>query len=162
MSAPTTRARRRLLLDNDIDASIRLIPAVRDSPTTPSTPPVPVPAVAQANDSEGIKQARALFEGNNEKVTAIYAKGRHRQWAKAVRELALGGKKLYFEAAGDSERLSKIVVVLKNQFGSAGLDLASFDFDDPTKGVIPKVNELLYDTIAYVVKNDSAAEHFLL
>ncbi|KAK3249272.1 hypothetical protein CYMTET_41292 [Cymbomonas tetramitiformis] len=93
--------------------------------------------IAQANDSEGIKQARALFEGSNEKVAAIYAKGRHRQWAKTVRELALGGKELYFEAVGDSERLSKIVVVLK-------------------------VNELLYDTIAYVVKNDSAAEHFLL
>ncbi|KAK3232935.1 hypothetical protein CYMTET_56739 [Cymbomonas tetramitiformis] len=80
----------------------------------------------------------------------------------AVRELALGGKELEFEAAGDSERLSKIVVVVKNKFGSAGLDLASFDFDDPTKGVIPKVNELLYDTLAHVVKNDSAAEHFLL
>ncbi|KAK3275839.1 hypothetical protein CYMTET_16051 [Cymbomonas tetramitiformis] len=75
---------------------------------------------------------------------------------------AYGGKELYFEAAGDSERLSKIVVVLKNEFGSAGLYLASFDFDDPTKGAIPKVSELLYDTIAYVVKNDSAAEHFLL
>ncbi|KAK3287256.1 hypothetical protein CYMTET_5218 [Cymbomonas tetramitiformis] len=93
MSAPTTRARRRLLLDSGIDASIRLIPAVRDSPT-PSTPPVPIPAAAQANDSEGIKQARALFEGNNEKVVAIYAKRRHRQWAKAVRELALGGKEM--------------------------------------------------------------------
>ncbi|KAK3270995.1 hypothetical protein CYMTET_20629, partial [Cymbomonas tetramitiformis] len=84
MSAPNTRARRRLLLDNDIDASIRLLPAVRDSPT-PSTPPEPVPAPAQANDSAGIIQARQLFEENNSKVAAIYAKGRgHRQWAKAV------------------------------------------------------------------------------
>ncbi|KAK3272787.1 hypothetical protein CYMTET_18934 [Cymbomonas tetramitiformis] len=45
---------------------------------------------------------------------------------------------------------------------SAGLDLSSFDFDDLTKTVIPKVNELLYDTLAYIVKTDSAAEHFLL
>ncbi|KAK3240926.1 hypothetical protein CYMTET_49270 [Cymbomonas tetramitiformis] len=44
---------------------------------------------------------------------------------------------------------------------SAGLDLSSFDFDDLTKAVIPKVNELLYDTLAYIVKTDSAAEHFL-
>ncbi|KAK3273153.1 hypothetical protein CYMTET_18594 [Cymbomonas tetramitiformis] len=64
----------------------------------------------EANDSEGIKQARALFEGDNEKAAAIYAKGRHRQWAKTVRELALGDKELYFETAGDSKRLSKIVV----------------------------------------------------
>ncbi|KAK3273678.1 hypothetical protein CYMTET_18093 [Cymbomonas tetramitiformis] len=75
MSPPTTRAKRRLLLDSEIDTSIRLIPAVRDSPT-PSTPPVPVPAATQADDgSDGIKQARALLEGNNEKVAAIHAKG---------------------------------------------------------------------------------------
>ncbi|KAK3245992.1 hypothetical protein CYMTET_44460 [Cymbomonas tetramitiformis] len=44
----------------------------------------------------------------------------------------------YFEAGKESEKLSKIVVVLKNEFCSAGLDLASFEFDDLTKGVIPK------------------------
>ncbi|KAK3270998.1 hypothetical protein CYMTET_20632 [Cymbomonas tetramitiformis] len=131
MSAPNTRARRRLLRDNDIDASIRLLPAVRDSPT-PSTPPEPVPAPAQANDSAGIIQARQLFEENNSKVAVIYAKGRHRQWAKAVRELSLGGKDVYFEAAKDSEKLWKIVAVLKNEFGFVGLDLASFDFDRST------------------------------
>ncbi|KAK3241413.1 hypothetical protein CYMTET_48819 [Cymbomonas tetramitiformis] len=49
-----------------------------------------------------------------------------------------------------------------NVFGWAGLRLSSFDFDDLAKAVIPKVNELLYDTLAYVVKSDSAAEHFLL
>ncbi|KAK3237582.1 hypothetical protein CYMTET_52354 [Cymbomonas tetramitiformis] len=103
-----------------------------------------------------------FFEENNAKVTAIYAKRRHRQWAKAVRELSLGGKDQYFEAAKDSEKLFKIVVVLKNEFSSAGLDLSSFEFDDLAKGVIPKVNELLYDTLAYIVKSDSAAEHFLL
>ncbi|KAK3273132.1 hypothetical protein CYMTET_18612 [Cymbomonas tetramitiformis] len=46
--------------------------------------------------------------------------------------------------------------------GSAGLDLASFELDDLAKEVIPKVNELLYDTLAYIVKSDSADEHFLL
>ncbi|KAK3243144.1 hypothetical protein CYMTET_47177 [Cymbomonas tetramitiformis] len=45
---------------------------------------------------------------------------------------------------------------------STGLDLPSFDFDDLAKAVIPKVDELLYDTLAYIVKTDSAAEHFLL
>ncbi|KAK3283625.1 hypothetical protein CYMTET_8711 [Cymbomonas tetramitiformis] len=105
---------------------------------------------------------RRLFEENNANVAAIYAKGRHRQWAKAVRELSLGGKDQYFEAAKDSEKLSKIVVVLKNEFSSAGPNLSSFEFDDLTKEVIPKVNELLYDTLAYIVKSDSAAEHFLL
>ncbi|KAK3264129.1 hypothetical protein CYMTET_27105, partial [Cymbomonas tetramitiformis] len=88
-----------------------------------------------------------LFEENNAKVAAIYAKGRNRQWAKAVRELSLGDKDQYFEAAKDSEKLSKIVVVLKNEFSSAGLDLASFEFDDLAKEVIPKMNELLYDLI---------------
>ncbi|KAK3232763.1 hypothetical protein CYMTET_56902 [Cymbomonas tetramitiformis] len=51
---------------------------------------------------------------------------------------------------------------LVNEFSSAGLVLSSFDLDDLTKAVIPRVNELLYDTLAYVVKTDSAAEHFLL
>ncbi|KAK3242709.1 hypothetical protein CYMTET_47613 [Cymbomonas tetramitiformis] len=143
MSAANTRARRRLLLDSDIDASIRMLPAVRDSPT-PSTPPVPVPAAPHANDSDGILRARRLFEENVAKVSAIDAKGGHRQWAKAVRELSLGGKDQYFEAAKDSEKPSKIVVVLKHEFSSAGLDLSSFDFDDLTKAVIPKVNELLH------------------
>ncbi|KAK3280548.1 hypothetical protein CYMTET_11619 [Cymbomonas tetramitiformis] len=73
-SAPTTRAKRKLLLDSDIDSSSRLVPSERDSPT-PSTPPIPVPAAAQANDSDGIKQARSLFESNVDKVGAIYAKG---------------------------------------------------------------------------------------
>ncbi|KAK3239518.1 hypothetical protein CYMTET_50562 [Cymbomonas tetramitiformis] len=82
--------------------------------------------------------------------------------AAEVRELSLGGKDPYFEAAKYSEKLSKIVVVLKNEFSSAGLDLSSFDLDDLVKAVIPKVNELLYDTLAYVVKTDSAAEHFRL
>ncbi|KAK3255791.1 hypothetical protein CYMTET_35047 [Cymbomonas tetramitiformis] len=143
------------------DASIKLLPAVRDSPT-PSTPPVPVPAAAHANGSDGILRARQLFEENDAKVAAIYAKGRHRQWAKAVRQLSLGGKDLYFEAAKDSEKLSKIVVVPKNEFSSVGLDLSSFEFDDLAKDVIPKVNELLYDTLAYIVKSDSAGEHILL
>ncbi|KAK3284430.1 hypothetical protein CYMTET_7931 [Cymbomonas tetramitiformis] len=93
------------------------------------------PPAAHANDPDGILRARQLFEENNAKVTAIYAKGRHRQWAKAVRELSLGGKDQYFEAAKDSEKLSKIVVVLKNEFSSAGLDLASFEFDDLAKEV---------------------------
>ncbi|KAK3274420.1 hypothetical protein CYMTET_17396, partial [Cymbomonas tetramitiformis] len=82
--------------------------------------------------------------------------------AKAVHELSLGGKDQYFEAAKDSEKLSKIVVVPKNEFSSAGLDLSSFEFDDLTKEVIPKVNELLYDPLADIVKSDSADEHFLL
>ncbi|KAK3264155.1 hypothetical protein CYMTET_27083 [Cymbomonas tetramitiformis] len=73
-----------------------------------------------------------------------------------------GGKDQYFEAGKDSEKLSKIVGVLKNEFNSAGLKLSSFDLDDLTKAVIPRVNELLYDTLAYIVKTDSAAEHFLL
>ncbi|KAK3252794.1 hypothetical protein CYMTET_37928 [Cymbomonas tetramitiformis] len=115
-----------------------------------------------ADDSVGVLQARKLFEENVAKVAAVYANGRHRQSAKAVRELSLGGKDQFFEAAKDSEKLSKIVVVLKNEFRSAGLDLSSFDFDDLTKAAIPKVDELLYDTLAYIVKTDSAAEHFLL
>ncbi|KAK3273312.1 hypothetical protein CYMTET_18436 [Cymbomonas tetramitiformis] len=80
----------------------------------------------------------------------------------AVRELAVGGKESYFEAAGDSENLAKIVVVLKNEFGFAGLDLAPFAFDDPSKEVTGKATELLHDTLVYIVKVDSPAEHFLL
>ncbi|KAK3250952.1 hypothetical protein CYMTET_39692 [Cymbomonas tetramitiformis] len=106
----------KLLLDSDIDSSIRRVTSVRDSPT-PSTPHVPVPAAALAYDSDGI----IVYCQMVDKVGAIYAKGRHRQWAKAVRELALGGKENYFEATDDSRKLAKIVVVLKmNEFGYGG------------------------------------------
>ncbi|KAK3235054.1 hypothetical protein CYMTET_54726 [Cymbomonas tetramitiformis] len=70
MSAANTRARRRLLLDSDIDASIRLLPAVRDSPT-PSTPPIPVPATPHADDSVGVLQARQLFKENVAKAQEL-------------------------------------------------------------------------------------------
>ncbi|KAK3270490.1 hypothetical protein CYMTET_21116 [Cymbomonas tetramitiformis] len=124
-------------------------------------------------DDKGGTITAALYEENVANVDAIYAKGRHRQWAKAIRELALGGKDVYFEAvkdqgryiiwtwfgpkaqilsarirAGqsgqdifpvkDTDRLAKIVVILKTEFGSAGLNLTSFDFDDLSKAVIEK------------------------
>ncbi|KAK3243744.1 hypothetical protein CYMTET_46620 [Cymbomonas tetramitiformis] len=151
---------------NVIDSSIRLVPSVMDTPT-PSTPPVPVPAAAHANDSDGIMEARALYESNNDTVTGKKAcrgrpaRGRLKS-ARAVRELALDGKGNCFEAAGNSGKLAKIVGILKSEFGSAGLDLAPFAFGDPTKEVIEKVNEPMYDTLTYIVKGDSSAEHFPL
>ncbi|KAK3266428.1 hypothetical protein CYMTET_24945 [Cymbomonas tetramitiformis] len=124
---------------------IQLTASVRDSPT-PSTPPVAAPTAPLAADTLiGIKAARTLYEDSITKVDAIYSSGRHRAWAKAVRELALGGKDVRFTAEGaDVEKLAKIVVIHKNDFSCAGLDLASFDLDDPTRRVIEKVNELLY------------------
>ncbi|KAK3276637.1 hypothetical protein CYMTET_15305 [Cymbomonas tetramitiformis] len=75
-----------------------------------------------------------------------------------LRELALGGKDVRFAVEGvDVEKLVKIVIILKNDFSCDGLDLASFDIDDPTKRVIEKVDELLYDTRTYIVAADSTA-----
>ncbi|KAK3238097.1 hypothetical protein CYMTET_51868 [Cymbomonas tetramitiformis] len=105
--------------------SMKLTTSVRDSPT-PSTPPVAAPAAPLDADTPGIKAARTLYEDNIVKVDAIYSSGRHRAWAKAVRELALGGKDVRFTAEGaDVEKLAKIVIILKNDFSCVGLDLAA-------------------------------------
>ncbi|KAK3239310.1 hypothetical protein CYMTET_50754 [Cymbomonas tetramitiformis] len=109
---------------------------------------------------------RKLYEENNEKVDTIYSNnGRHRAWglwAKAARELAVGGKDVRFTTEADVDKLAKIVVILKNEFGSAGLDLASFDLDDLDKKDIEKVNELLYDTLTHIVAANSPVYDFLL
>ncbi|KAK3239904.1 hypothetical protein CYMTET_50202 [Cymbomonas tetramitiformis] len=159
MSAPTTRAKRRLLLDSDIDSSIRLIPSIRDAPT-PSTAPVPVPAAAAANESDGASKGHVLFPRITKSSTL---RGGSEVCESCCARVGSGRyKERYFEAAGDTGKLAKIVVILKNEFGSARLDLAPFDFEDPTKEDIEKVNELLYDTLTYIVKIESPAENFLL
>ncbi|KAK3244445.1 hypothetical protein CYMTET_45939 [Cymbomonas tetramitiformis] len=56
----------------------------------------------------------------------------------------------------------KLVVYVKTQFAAVGLDLATFDFEDVDKPVIPVVNELVYDTISECIESDSNAElHFV-
>ncbi|KAK3243412.1 hypothetical protein CYMTET_46930 [Cymbomonas tetramitiformis] len=75
--------RRKLLKEFDSDSSITLLDAVRDSPTC-RTPPVPIPGAPTALDGDDTKAARDKYEAVKEIVDAIYAKGRHRKWAKAI------------------------------------------------------------------------------
>ncbi|KAK3256028.1 hypothetical protein CYMTET_34828 [Cymbomonas tetramitiformis] len=51
----STRARKRLLKDSDLDSSIRLLDAVRDTPTA-STPPVVPPAASSNSDDAAALQ----------------------------------------------------------------------------------------------------------
>ncbi|KAK3282679.1 hypothetical protein CYMTET_9591 [Cymbomonas tetramitiformis] len=127
----STRARWRLLKNSDLDTSIRLSASVRDSPT-PSTPPLVVPGAPTSSDTVGInKPTRKLYKDNNEKVDIVYSNERVTlAWAKAARELVLGGKEVRFTVGADVDNLTEIVVILKNDFGSAGPDLASFELDE--------------------------------
>ncbi|KAK3250779.1 hypothetical protein CYMTET_39855 [Cymbomonas tetramitiformis] len=157
--AASTRARKRLLKDSDLDASIRLIDAVRDTPTA-STPPV-VPPAASSNADAAVALRKHLVD-QPAAVDLVYKGRLHRAWAKGIREDILGSKKHRYRGTDDADRLSELVVQLRTEFQSAGLDLAPFDVDDPTSLVIEKVNGLLYDVLALlVVERNSVADTWL-
>ncbi|KAK3283091.1 hypothetical protein CYMTET_9196 [Cymbomonas tetramitiformis] len=156
--ATSTRARKRLLKDSDLDASIRLIDAVRDTPTA-STPPV-VPPAASSNSDTAVALRKHLVD-QHAAVDMVYKGRLHRAWAKGIREDILGSKKHHYRGTDDADRLSELVVQLRTEFQSAGLDLAPFDLDDPTSLVIEKVNGLLYDVLALVVERNSVADTWL-
>ncbi|KAK3274103.1 hypothetical protein CYMTET_17698 [Cymbomonas tetramitiformis] len=56
----------------------------------------------------------------------------------------------YFSAKDDVSKLTKIVVALKAEIVTAGLEPDVFDLDSPTLGVQRVVNELVYDTLTFV------------
>ncbi|KAK3252470.1 hypothetical protein CYMTET_38233 [Cymbomonas tetramitiformis] len=156
--AASTRARKRLLKDSDLDASIRLIDAVRDTPTA-STPPV-VPPAASSNSDTAVALRKHLVD-QHAAVDMVYKGRLHRACAKGIREDILGSKKHHYRGTDDADRLSELVVQLRTEFQSAGLDLTPFDLDDPTSLVIEKVNGLLYDVLALVVERNSVADTWL-
>ncbi|KAK3239598.1 hypothetical protein CYMTET_50486 [Cymbomonas tetramitiformis] len=156
--ATSTRARKRLLKDSDLDASIRLLDAVRDTPTA-STPPVVPPAVSSNSDT-AVALRKHLVD-QHAAVDMVYKGRLHRAWAKGIREDILGSKKHHYRGTDDTDRLSELVVQLRTEFESAGLDLTPFDLDDPASLVIEKVNGLLYDVLALVVERNSVADTWL-
>ncbi|KAK3271562.1 hypothetical protein CYMTET_20101 [Cymbomonas tetramitiformis] len=149
-----TRAKKSLDRDSDIDASLRLLDGVRNSPTV-RTPTVPTPA---PTSNEGADVAtREYLQGQSKLVDDIYKARLHRQWAKGIREDVLGDKKHHFRGTNDAGFLSELVVQLRTEFHSTGLEMASFDLDDPLARVVAKVNGLLYDVLALVVEKHSNA-----
>ncbi|KAK3246642.1 hypothetical protein CYMTET_43829 [Cymbomonas tetramitiformis] len=149
-----TRAKKSLDRDSDIDASLRLLDGVRNSPTV-RTPTVPNPAPNSNEDAD--VATRKYLQEQSKLVDDVYKTRLHRQWAKGVREDVLGDKKHHFRGTDDAGLLSELVVQLRTEFHSAGLELASFDLDDPLARVVTKVNGLLYDVLALVVEKHSNA-----
>ncbi|KAK3244047.1 hypothetical protein CYMTET_46326 [Cymbomonas tetramitiformis] len=134
MDTTQRTAKRKLLREFDLDSSIRLVDAVRDSPTV-RTPPVPAPPAPAQGDTPAILLARQRYEGAKTAVNAIYSKGRHRKWAKAIKQHALGGD--YFSAKDDVSKLAKIVIALiKAEIVTAGLEPDVFDLDSPALGFV--------------------------
>ncbi|KAK3273177.1 hypothetical protein CYMTET_18569 [Cymbomonas tetramitiformis] len=150
----TTRSKKSLTRDSDIDASLRLIDGVRNTPTA-ATPFVPTPNPA-SNVDEDVAVRRYLQE-QSKLVDEIYKARLHRAWAKSIREDILGDKKHHFRGTDDAGLLSDLVVQLRTEFQSAGLELCAFDLDDPLAPVVNKVNGLLYDVLALVVEKHSNA-----
>ncbi|KAK3270510.1 hypothetical protein CYMTET_21094 [Cymbomonas tetramitiformis] len=62
----------------------------------------------------------------------------------------------------DISKLGKLIVRVKTAFSTSGVDLTSFDFDDPNKAVIECVNELLYDTFEELIEPDSTVAQYFL
>ncbi|KAK3249461.1 hypothetical protein CYMTET_41118 [Cymbomonas tetramitiformis] len=150
----TTRAKKSLTRDSDIDASLRLIDGVRNSPTV-RTPTVPTPNPASNEDAD--VAIRRYLQEQAKLTDEIYKARLHRAWAKSVREDVLGDKKHHFRGTDDAGLLSDLVVQLRTEFESAGLELKSFDLDDPLTPVVSRVNGLLYDVLALVVEKHSNA-----
>ncbi|KAK3234086.1 hypothetical protein CYMTET_55652 [Cymbomonas tetramitiformis] len=153
------KAKRKLLKESDLDSSLRLADAVRNSPTV-RTPPVPIPPAPAENELPAVARARQEFEDVKSIVNSIYSKGRHRKWAKAIKQHALGGE--YFDASDNVSKLAKIIVALKAEIVTAGLDPDVFDMDNPALVVHRSVNELVYDTLGYIVEPYSMAYGYLL
>ncbi|KAK3288769.1 hypothetical protein CYMTET_3758 [Cymbomonas tetramitiformis] len=125
------------------------------------TPPVPTPTPAAANDPIGLVAARTAYTEQAEKARDVLREARHRKWAKAVSKYALGGESVRFFAEDDAGKLAKIITALKNDFDANGLGLDVFDLNDTAREVHPPVNGVLYDTLAHIVAEGSAAEMFL-
>ncbi|KAK3249897.1 hypothetical protein CYMTET_40695 [Cymbomonas tetramitiformis] len=62
----------------------------------------PAPA---ANEDVDVEAAREKYEMAKDVVSNIYAKGRHRKWAKAIRQHQLGES--YFDDITDVSKLAK-------------------------------------------------------
>ncbi|KAK3283659.1 hypothetical protein CYMTET_8652 [Cymbomonas tetramitiformis] len=75
----------------------------------------------------------------------------------------LGGKDVYsFEADGsDTNKLATLVIALRQEILSAGLEIDVFNLDDPELVVHEDINKLVYDTLTCMVKPDSVADGFL-
>ncbi|KAK3253681.1 hypothetical protein CYMTET_37077 [Cymbomonas tetramitiformis] len=146
--------------ESDLDASIRMQDAVRDSPT-PATPTKPVPAAGA--DTAATRASKVEYDNVSKIVSDLYSTGRrHRKWASAARAHVLGGEEVYFEAdGGDTDKLARLVIALRQEILSAGLEIDVFNFDDPELVVHEDVNKLVYGTLTYMVKPDSVADGFL-
>ncbi|KAK3279866.1 hypothetical protein CYMTET_12266 [Cymbomonas tetramitiformis] len=83
----TTRTKTSLTRDSDIDASLRLVDGVRNSPTV-RTPTVPTPNPASNEDAD-VATRRYLYE-QGKLTDDIYTTRLHRAWAKSIREDILG------------------------------------------------------------------------
>ncbi|KAK3275032.1 hypothetical protein CYMTET_16820 [Cymbomonas tetramitiformis] len=121
--------------------AIRLQDAVRNS-STPHTPPVLPPPDPAPDDDDTVLAARQHYQDQIKLVNDVRKESMHRTWGKALRMFVLGDKNKRVEAVPkDINKLGKLVVALKTEFQSAGLDVSSFDFANPSR-VIEAVNEL--------------------
>ncbi|KAK3280210.1 hypothetical protein CYMTET_11953 [Cymbomonas tetramitiformis] len=84
-----------------------------------------------ASNTDADVATRKYLQEQSKLVDEVYKGRLHRTWAKGIREDILGDKKHYFNGTTDAGLLSDVVVPLRTEFESTGLDLVSFDLDDP-------------------------------
>ncbi|KAK3275740.1 hypothetical protein CYMTET_16140 [Cymbomonas tetramitiformis] len=124
--------------ESDLDSSIRRLDAVRDSPTC-RTPPVPLPPPRSEQDTDDVRVARERYESAKDIVAAIYCEGRHRKWAKAIRQHQLGGE--YFNDGTDVSKLAKVIVAISRAAVGVSGDEKS-DRDDILGRLLAKLEKI--------------------
>ncbi|KAK3279647.1 hypothetical protein CYMTET_12480 [Cymbomonas tetramitiformis] len=63
----------------------------------------------------------------------------------------------YFNDTTEVSKFAKVIVALKAEIPTAGLDPHVFDLDQPTLGVKSVVNEIVYDTLTCIIESDFVA-----
>ncbi|KAK3289023.1 hypothetical protein CYMTET_3522 [Cymbomonas tetramitiformis] len=147
----TTRAKKSLTRDSDIDASLRLIDGVRNSPTV-RTPTVPTPKNPASNEDADVAVRRYLQE--QAKLTdEIYKARLHRAWAKSISSRLTKSEPRNFNPknfmaekkiksrtfvdlfAAGSEINQNLKPVLESRFGKDEFKFISVDSDTQAKNV---------------------------
>ncbi|KAK3238637.1 hypothetical protein CYMTET_51368 [Cymbomonas tetramitiformis] len=154
------KAKRKVLKESDLDSSLRLADAVRNSPTV-RTPPVPIPPAPAQDELPAVARAPQKFEDVKSIVNFIYSKGWHRKWAKVIKQHALGGE--YFDASDDVSNWTRLSWPSRRR-SSRPVWIPTFSTwtTPPLLVVHRSVNELVYDTLGYIVEPDSVVYGYLL
>ncbi|KAK3250072.1 hypothetical protein CYMTET_40534 [Cymbomonas tetramitiformis] len=111
----------------------------------PALVTVPDPGHAKAQGTAAEVASRKYYRDQQALVKDTRSTGRFLKSTKSLRETGLSGKASRFSAtAKDVGKLGRLVVLLRQEFSSAGLDVTCFDLADMSKEVLECVINKLF------------------